>query len=126
MLLVTETQQDFTTILTLLNDITHTLGLNEIQQQLSVIPLLDDWERTVGYELRADMQHISGQLVELIVSTEAKSCADYLELHIEKQAIKHYWRLYQEIKNTAPLSLLPYVALIRALAKLINIQWRSC
>lgn len=114
-LLVTETQQDFTAILTLLHDITHTLGLHEIQQQLIKMPLRDVWERNVRNDLQEDMQHFTGQLLKKILLSQGKTCSEYFELPVEKQRIKRYWRIYQEIKNVLPVNLLPYVALIRAL-----------
>ncbi len=119
-LLVTETQQDFATILTLLNDINHTLGLNEIQQQLANIPQRDYWERSVTNELLADLERVTGQLVKKILFSQLESCANYFELQIEKQRIKQYWRVYQEIKNAQPRVLLSYVALIRTLENLIE------
>ncbi|MEQ1484348.1 NAD-glutamate dehydrogenase domain-containing protein [Methyloglobulus sp.] len=118
--LVTETRQDFTTILTLLNDITHTLGLDEVQQQLVTMPLRDVWERSVCNDLQQDMQRFTGQLLKLILADQIKTCADYFELQSEKRQIKQYRQLYTEIQNALPISLLPYVSLIRALGNLIE------
>lgn len=119
-LLATETQQDFTTILTLLNDISRTLGLNEIQEQLAKMPLRDVWERTVSNDLQEGMQRTTGQILKQILSSQVETCTDYLELKVEKQRTKRYRRIYQEIQNTAPRELVPYVALIRALESLIE------
>ena len=119
-LLVTETQQDFTTILNLLNDITHTLGLNEIQQQLVKMPLRDVWERNVANDLQEDMRRTTGQILWQILSSQLETCTDYLELKVEKQRIRQYRRIYQETQNTSPRVLLPYVALIRVLENLIE------
>jgi glutamate dehydrogenase len=119
MLLVTETQQDFTTVLTLLNDITDTLGLAEIQQQLVNMPLRDVWERSVCNDLQEDMQRFSGRLLKKIQANQVETCADYFELQPDKQHIKQYRRLYLEIQNALPINLLPYVALIRKLGDLL-------
>jgi glutamate dehydrogenase len=119
-LLVTETQHDFATILSLLNDITHTLGLNEIQQQLVKMPQRDYWERNVTNELLADMERVTGQLLKKILLSQLKTCADYFEGQFEKPRVKQYWRVYLEIKNAQPSVLLPYVALISALENLIE------
>lgn len=119
-LLVTETHQDFTTILTLLNDITHTLGLNEIRQQLVKMPIRDVWERKITHDLQADMERVTSQLVKKILLSQVRTCSDYLELPVEKQRIKQYRRIYLEIKNSLPINLLPYVALIRALENSID------
>jgi glutamate dehydrogenase len=119
-LLVTETQQDFTTILTLLNDITHTLGLDEIQQQLVKMPVRDVWERKVANDLQEELQHITGQLLKKILLHQIGTCSNYFELPIEKQQIKHYRQIYLEIQKTSPVNLLPYVALLRALKNSIE------
>jgi glutamate dehydrogenase len=120
MLLVTETQQDFATVLTLLNDITDTLGLAEIQQQLVNMPLRDVWERRVRNDLHEDIEHFVGQLLKKILASQVKTCADYFELQPDKQPIKQYRRLYLEIQNALPINLLPYVALIRTLGNLVE------
>lgn len=119
-LLVTETQQDITTILTLLNDITHTLGLNEIQQQLANMLLRDDWERKIANDLQEDMQRITGQLLKKILLSPIRTCTDYFGLRPEKQQIKQYRQVYLEVQNATPVNLLPYVALINALNSLID------
>jgi glutamate dehydrogenase len=120
-LLKTETQQDFSVILALLDDITKTLGLDEIQQQLANIPLRDIWEREVSHDLLEDMQRVTGQLLKKILASQIKTCANYFELQSEKQKIKRYWRLYLEIQNTQPINLLPYIALVRVMGNLIEV-----
>ena len=119
-LLVTETGRDFATILSLLNDITHTLGLTEIRQQLAKMTLRDNWERSVTTDLLADMERVTGQLLKKILLSQPETCADYVERQIEKQRVRQYRRLYQEINSTQAGVLLPYVALIRALESLID------
>ncbi|NOT86042.1 MAG: NAD-glutamate dehydrogenase [Methylococcaceae bacterium] len=118
-LLATETQQDFTVILTLLHDLTYTLGLNEIQQQLADMPLRDDWERKVVNDLQTDMECVTGQLVKKILLSEVKTCADYFELTGIKQRLKPYRQIYQDLQAPPPQGLLPYVAVISALRDLI-------
>ncbi len=118
-LLVTETQQDFPTIIRLLSDIFQTLGLTEIQQQLIELPLRDDWERKVANDIQVDMQSITGQLLKNILANQVATCAEYIERWGEKQYVMQYWRVYQDIKNTLPINLLAYVALIRAMGKLV-------
>jgi glutamate dehydrogenase len=114
-LLAKETQQNFSVILDLLNDIAGTLGLNEIQQQLTSMPLRDVWEQKVATDLQEDIQFFSGRLLRKILSSRAKTCADYFGLQSEKQPIKQYRRLFLEIHNTSPSELFPYVTLVRAL-----------
>ncbi len=119
-LLVTETRQDFTTILTLLKDINQTLGLDEIQQQLTQIVLRDVWEEKVTNLLLDDIQRISGQLLKLILASPVDNCADYLQHHVQKRQLKHYQQLYLEIQALASPVLLPYVALIKPLKNLLE------
>ena len=66
------------------------------------------------------MERVTGQLLKKILLSQPESCADYFELQIEKQRVKHYWRVYLEINSTQAGTLLPYVALIRALESLID------
>lgn len=119
-LLVTETQQDLATIVALLNDITQTLGLNDIQQQLTKLPLRDNWGRIVCADLQADIQRISGQLVKDILLSPVDNCVDYLERQVGKQVIKKYRRVYLEAQKTVPVNLLAYVTLIKTLGNLLE------
>jgi len=121
-LLVTETQQKLSTIVSLLNDVSQTLGLNEIQQQLIKLTLRDNWERTVSGDLQAEIQRISGQLVNKILLSQVASCAEYVELKMEKKPIEQYRRMYQQIQKTQPLSLLAYVALIKTMGNLLDVN----
>lgn len=118
-LLVAETRQEFTVILMLLHELTHTLGLAEIQQQLVNMPLRDNWERKVANDLHTDIARVTGQLVKKILLAEVKTCADYFALPAEQLRIKPYWQIYQDIQAAPPPVLLPYVALIRALGNLV-------
>ena len=60
------------------------------------------------------------QLLKKILLSQPETCADYVERQIEKQRVRQYRRLYQEINSTQAGVLLPYVALIRALESLID------
>jgi glutamate dehydrogenase len=113
-----ETQQDFTSIFSLLNDIRDSLGLNEIQQQLSDTLLRDEWERKVAEELQDDMQQILGQFLKKIIANRI-TCTAFFESQIDPRQIKQYKQIHLEIKNTQPANLLPYVLLVRALGKMI-------
>ena len=119
--LVTETQQDFVCILRVLHELNQALGLDDISQQLIKMPLHDAWDKAVLHELQADMETCTAQLVKYMLLSQATSAADYVESQLEKQRVKHYQRIWQEINNTPPLNILPYVSLIRALGNLIDI-----
>lgn len=121
-LLVTETQQKLSTIVSLLNGVSQTLGLNEIQQQLTKLTLRDNWERTVSGDLQAEIQRISGQLVNKILLSQVTSCAEYVQLKLEKKPIEQYRRMYQQIQKTQPVSLLAYVALIKTMGNLLDVN----
>ncbi|MEQ1635297.1 MAG: NAD-glutamate dehydrogenase domain-containing protein [Methylococcales bacterium] len=119
--LATETGQEFSTLLILLTDINRTLELHEIQQQLEKMPLRDVWEQKVARDLQTAIQNIVGKLLKQLLTNEIKTCADYFESSHKKPAISEYLRIYQDIKNTPPVSLLPYVALISTLDRLVDL-----
>jgi glutamate dehydrogenase len=119
-LLVKETRQDFSTILDLLGDITQTLTLDKIKQQLTSLTVRDSWERKVSCGLQEEMQHLTGQLLKKILLSQVDTCTDYFGFQTEKNRIKQYKQIYQEIQNTLPINLLPYVILISALKNLVE------
>ena len=118
--LATETQKDFTGILTILHDIVHALGLQPIQQKLAEIPQQDSWGRKVSDDLQAELQRIASQILKQILSSGAASSTAYFELVNVKQRLKPYQRIYQDIETAPPQGLLPYVALVRALGSLVE------
>ena len=114
-----ETQQTFNTILCALNDIRNALGLNDIQQALSKITLRDDWEEKVAVALQDELQGITGQfLIKML--TSQMDCAEFFGHQVSQRQYKHFEQIRQDIKNTQPLNLLPYVYVIKALEKLIE------
>ena len=118
--LARQTQQDFKLILTLLNDINQTLGLVDIDQQLAQIPRRDYWVKNVCSALHADIQQFTARLVKEILLNQAKSCSEYLDLHLEQSKIKRYRAIYLENQKTKPINLLAYVSLIRVLENLLD------
>ncbi|MEQ1528775.1 MAG: NAD-glutamate dehydrogenase domain-containing protein, partial [Methylococcales bacterium] len=116
--LATETQQDFTRIVSLLNDVVQQLGLTTIKQQLLKLPGRDYWQQKIAADLQTDLQRISMQLLKTILSGPFEQCAQFLEQPLQKKHLKQYQRIYQDIQNSRPDNLLPYVALIRALQNL--------
>jgi glutamate dehydrogenase len=119
-LLAMETRQDLPAILKLINDIKQTLGLQQIERQLQEIPRRDYWVATVCNALQTDIQEFTAQLVKQILQQRHDSCAQYL-VGLEKQnKIKRYRRIYQENQKTAPVNLLAYVTLIRALENILE------
>lgn len=114
--LMHETQKDFLHILQLLDDINTSLGLHEVHTYLSDIPFRDAWERKVASHLLREMQHYTGLLLKQILSSYAHTCLDYFGLSEKQQHLNAYLRVYREVRNSAPNTLLPYVILIKALA----------
>jgi glutamate dehydrogenase len=119
-LLISETRQDVTMILSILDDINNTLGLNAIREDIKAISVRDVWEKKVVNDLLEDTQRFEGQLLKEMLSTQTGTCADYFELPINKRRLNKYQRVYFEIENSVPNVLTPYVILIRALKNLLE------
>jgi glutamate dehydrogenase len=115
-----EADQDFVTILKLFNEVTRYLKLDEVNDQLAKIPILDYWEQNVLNELQADMKRVAGLVIKEILADKAQTCADYFEQPDQKPKINRYWRVYQEINNAVPVSLFPYIALVKELGRLVD------
>ena len=114
-----ETTTDFVTVYNLLNEITGYLGLHEVYEQLAKMPPHDYWEQKVSTDLQADIKRILCLLINNILLSTTTNCADYFESPSEKQKINQYRRIYQEIKSVFPANLMPYIALTKALEKLV-------
>jgi glutamate dehydrogenase len=115
--LVVETGQSVAAVLTLLDEINQQLGLNEIQQQIADIPLRDEWEIKVAFDLQDDLQRISGQLLKTMFTSKI-NCSEFFEHHVDQHEIKRFGQIRLDIKKTLSINLLPYVYLTRILAKL--------
>jgi glutamate dehydrogenase len=115
--LVVETGQSVAAVLTLLDEINQQLGLNEIQQQIADIPLRDEWEIKVAFDLQDDLQRISGLLLKTMFTSKI-NCSEFFEHHVDQHEIKRFGQIRLDIKKTLSINLLPYVYLIRILAKL--------
>lgn len=118
--LAMETGQELAAILKLINDIHQTMGLQGIEQQLAGIPQRDYWVKTVCNALLADMQQFTARLVKKMLADRLESCAKYIELYVKKPLIVRYRNIYRENQKTAPVNLLAYVALIRALEDILE------
>lgn len=116
--LATETKQDLTVVLTLLQDIIHALGLVEIKAQLAGIPLRDNWESKILADMYTDIESVTGQLLKKVLLSGVGTCADYLGQAEVKHCLKPYRRIYQDIQATPSQGLLPYVTLIRSLGSI--------
>jgi glutamate dehydrogenase len=114
-----ETATDFVTVFKLFNEISLYLGLSDIDEQFKKMPPHDYWEQKVSIDLQADIKRITGLLLNNILLSKLSGCADYFNLPSEKQKINRYQRVYQEIKSVLPINLMPYIALIKELEKLL-------
>jgi glutamate dehydrogenase len=118
--LATETQRDVATILQGLEDVEGFLGLSAIYKQLAILPKHEYWQRKVADQVESDIQAVMGKLLKNILQTKAVSCADYFELFTDKQKIDRYRQMYQEVITVLPVNLLPYIALIRVMQRLVE------
>ena len=115
-----ENAADFVTVFKLFNEITLFLGLYEIYEQLAKMPPHDYWEQKVLTDLQADIKRITGLLINNILLSKSSTCAEYFDSLSEKQRINRYRRIYQEINTVLPVNLMPYIALIKELEKLVE------
>lgn len=118
-MVATQTNHDMTAVLELFHETSHYLDVDSIAAQLALIPIQGDWERKIVAEINQDITRIVGVLVKTILLTSTTSCADYFETAIAKQKIKEYWRIHQELHNNPPITLVHYLVLNKALAKLL-------
>ncbi len=118
--LAAETAQDFVVTLKLFNETTRYLGLHEVNEQLAKIPRHDVWERKVSDGLQADIKQVIGRVIKAILASKTETCADYFDQADQQPNINRYQRAYQEINNTVPVSLFPYIALTKELEHLVE------
>lgn len=123
--LATETQENVVTVLKHLDDVTVFLGLTAIYDQIAKLPRHDYWQHTVAVQIQDDMQHTTGLLVKDILRTKSVSYADYFDLLIHKHSIDRYRRIYQEVMVALPVNLLPFVALSKALQRIVMDKQRA-
>jgi glutamate dehydrogenase len=118
--LSTETAIDFLVVLVRFKEMSGFLGLDKIYQQLINLPVQGYWERKLLTDSLQDIKHLTGRLVKNVLQSQSVDCADYFALPRMNQKINRYQRLYQEINNQLPVNLLPYIVLIKELAKLLE------
>lgn len=119
--LAADTSQDFVATLKLFNEVSSYLGLEEINEQLTKMPMHDYWERKVLNELQEDMKRVTGRVIKDILANNVKTCADYFELQAQQHKINRYRRVYQEINSRLPVNLFPYIALTKELGHLVDV-----
>jgi glutamate dehydrogenase len=117
--LATEMQKDVATVLQWLDDVTNFLGLPAIYAQMAKLPKHGYWQRLVTAQIKNDIQHSIGLLIQDILRTKSASCADYFEAPAEKLKIDRYNPVYQEVMATLPVNLLPYIILTKALQRMV-------
>ncbi|NOT12578.1 MAG: NAD-glutamate dehydrogenase [Methylococcaceae bacterium] len=116
--LSSETSNDFITVLTRFSDMLGFLGLNVIHAQLLELSIHDEWERQLLNEMLQDIKQLTARIVRHVLECSASSSADYFSIASRRQNINRYQRIYQDIKLAQPVSLLPYIVLIRALQRI--------
>jgi glutamate dehydrogenase len=118
--LADQTGQDLVTTLKLFDEITVYLGLGKINEQLSKIPIHNNWERKALNDLQADIKQIVGLIITTIQANKVQTYVDYFEQSEQKFKINRYRRVYQEVNNPMPVSLFPYISLARELELLVG------
>jgi len=118
--LAAETERNFVATLKLFNEITRYLGLDMINEQLAKIPMHDVWERKVLNALQEDMKRVVGRVIKGILASKAETCAEYFEQPDQQNKISRYRSDYQEVNSALPVNLFPYIALTKALERLVD------
>ncbi len=114
-----ETSRDFITVLTLFNETTRYLGLDEIHEQLANRPLHDYWERKVANDLQEDLKRMTGLVIKQILASKTATCAEFFGTPAQTHTINRYRRLYQDISNSLSATLLPAIVLSKELERLL-------
>ncbi len=118
--LAVETGQEFVSVLKLFKETTRYLGLYEVCEQLASMSMHDVWEQKVLDELQEDMKRAISIAIKNIFANKVETCDDYFDQPDQKHKINRYRRVYQEINNTLPVNLFPYIALIKELKYLVD------
>ncbi len=104
-----------------INDVNDFLGLTAMTAQLAKLPKHDYWQRKIMVQLENDMQQATVLLISNIVRSNSLSCADYFDTHTETQnRLERYRQLYREVMAILPVNILPYIALIKTLQRLLE------
>ncbi|MEQ1559079.1 MAG: NAD-glutamate dehydrogenase domain-containing protein [Methyloglobulus sp.] len=104
-----------------INDVNDFLGLTAMTAQLAKLPKHDNWQRKIMVQLEIDMHRAIALLISDIVRSNSLTCTDYFNTHIEKQnRLERYRQLYQEVMAILPINILPYIALIKTLQRLLE------
>ena len=115
--LTVETNQPFSSILQMFRESSTFLGLDAIYKYLKNSQFDDYWEEQVCIELQNDLKQITGSIIKEIIKTEV-TVAGFFSGIVRKQALQKYQNIYQKIKGLSAPSIMPYIALKEALAKL--------
>jgi len=117
--LTVEANSHFLSIFQMYKETSTFLGLDEVLSYLKNIKLEDYWEQKVRLELQNDLKQMIADIIKERVLAKA-SLSDYFSKHRRKQKLKHYQNLYHKVELLSGATLMPYIALKEALAKLIR------
>jgi glutamate dehydrogenase len=120
--LVTETGRELPAVVELFHDTSQYLAVDNIPSQLAATLAQDDWGRRVITGINQDTTHLVGALVKAILLSPAPHCDDYFATPVGKQKIARYWHAHKELHTHLPMTLVHYLLLNKALAKLLPLS----
>ncbi len=118
--LATELKLELKTVLNWLNDVNDFLGLPAIYTPLKKFPKKNYWEGRITSQIESDIQHTLGQLLKKALAANAADCISYFAMQQDKSKLDRYRRIYLAAIAAQPISLLPFITLVRELQELVE------
>ncbi len=100
-------------------DVAKYLELDKLLEQLTAVTLQSHWERKVFNSLKVEIKQTQGRLVQAVLASDAHDCKTFFAVAVNKQKFIRYQRVFQEVSRSTTNSLMPYLALNKALMNLI-------
>jgi NAD-specific glutamate dehydrogenase len=120
-LLSRETGMDFIETLQRYLEISDLLGVSAIIAQLAQFIPHDSWERRLFWATQQDFKDAVCVIVRSVLRDQADKSRDYFRPLKRSQQLSVVKSWTQEIRSAAPTSLMPYLALARAINKLARL-----
>jgi len=111
--------QKIATILAMYDDLSEFLGVDKLLTRLAKVPLQTVWDRTVISDLQADIKQITGKIIKQMLVSRIYHSTDFFSMTVTDQSLANYRKVYQQVINTPLTDLLPFVAISKALARLV-------
>ncbi len=117
--LSTESGHTFSVVRRAFIDVANYLELDKLLEQLSGVTVQNHWERKAFISLKTEIKQTQGRLVQAVLASDAHDCKSYFAGAANKQKLIRYQRIFQEVSRSTINSLMPYLALNKALMNLI-------